>query len=442
MKTIKKILKVLGLGVAALGGIAILLLIGLVAYFIIAAPESPIVDDSDLRIDEPPIPDEENAYLAFIAATNHFDFSSKDQMCCWKYIENNRGEFAERSEIDRIVKEHEAAFLAIERIGRMNAYRLVPTSNCFGAYFPPISSMMRMNNLCRVKALRSFEEGDYDTAFGITCDSQKFFSLCTENASTLVEFLAGIGTSAKACKMFVALANADGVSDEMLEKIANRLETEFDEASLFERTYKCEYQNYGAKFLDDIELIRSLSKELRFLPVRFAFSPGMTRLLIVNAIRDELSGIRSQVNIPDKVNYLQPNWAGYFALRALMPSFDAFRDAFKKYRLATRTARTAVAVIRYARAHDGQGPQALSELVPTYLNEVPRDPFDQERELGYDREKGIVWSVGKDGDFDPFAEKVIYLSSFNRNMADYARRIDGKPIEMRKPPNRKIKKTN
>lgn len=436
-----RMLKILGWIFVSVIGLLLVGLLGLSAYFTFAAPESPIVADSDLRIDEPPIPDEENAYLAFIAATNQFDFSSKDQMCCWKYIENNRGEFAERPEIDRILKEHEAAFLAIERIGRMNAYRLVPTSNSFVAYLPPISSMMRMNNLCRVKALRSFEEGDYDTAFGITCDSQKFFSLCTENASTLVEFLAGIGTSAKACKMFVALANSDGVSNEMLEKIANRLETEFDEASLFERTYKCEYQNYGAKFLDDIAHIESISKELRFLPVRFAFSPGMTRLLIVNAIRDELSGIRSKVNIPDKVNYLQPNWAGYLALRALLPTFDAFRDSFVKYRLEVRTARTAVAVVRYARAHDGKLPQSLLELVPTFLSEVPRDPYNQERELGYDCEKGIVWSVGKEGDFDPFAEKVIYLSSFNRNMANYARRVDGEPIEMRRPSNQKNKKT-
>lgn len=442
MKTIKKILKVLGLGVAALGGIAILLLIGLVAYFIIAAPESPIVDDSDLRIEEPPIPDEENAYLAFIAATNHFEFSSEDGMRSWKYLKKDRGEFVEHSEIDRMLNEHEAAFLAIERIGQLNAYRLVPTSNVFGAYLPPISAMMRMNNLCRVKVLRSIECGDYDTAFRTLCDLQNFFSLCAENASTLWEFLVGIGTSGNSCEMFATLANADGVSDEMLEKIANRLETEFDEPSLFERTYKCEYQNYGSKFLDDVVNVQGLSKELRLFPISFAFSPGMTRLLIVNAIRDELSGRRSQVTIPETVNYLQPNWAGYLALRALMPSFDAFRDAFKKYRLATRTARTAVAVIRYARAHDGQSPQALSELVPTYLNEVPRDPFDQERELGYDREKGIVWSVGKDGVFDPLMEKVKDLFSFNRDMEKYARRIDGKPIEMRKPPNRKIKKAN
>lgn len=39
-----------------------------------------------------------------------------------------------------------------------------------------------------------------------------------------------------------------------------------------------------------------------------------------------------------------------------------------------RCARTAIAVERYRRDHEGSLPESLDELVPTYLSEIPRDP--------------------------------------------------------------------
>ena len=43
----------------------------------------------------------------------------------------------------------------------------------------------------------------------------------------------------------------------------------------------------------------------------------------------------------------------------------------------------------------GYLPDALSELVPEYLKEVPRDPFDGSP-LRYSEEKRIVYSIGND----------------------------------------------
>ena len=68
-------------------------------------------------------------------------------------------------------------------------------------------------------------------------------------------------------------------------------------------------------------------------------------------------------------------------------------------------AETALAIERY-RLAKGTLPDALGELVPAYLEAVPKDPFDGE-ELRYRRlETGyVVYSIGEDGRDDGGKER-------------------------------------
>jgi hypothetical protein len=70
-----------------------------------------------------------------------------------------------------------------------------------------------------------------------------------------------------------------------------------------------------------------------------------------------------------------------------------------------RTTQTALAIERY-RLAEGRLPQALSDLVPVYLEAIPTDPFDGQ-ELRYDvLAKGyVVYSIGEDLRDDGGAEK-------------------------------------
>ncbi len=70
-----------------------------------------------------------------------------------------------------------------------------------------------------------------------------------------------------------------------------------------------------------------------------------------------------------------------------------------------RNARTALAIQRY-RLAAGRLPDALTDLVPTYLDAVPTDPFDG-KDLRYEK-LGIgfvVYSVGQDLRDDGGTEK-------------------------------------
>ena len=63
----------------------------------------------------------------------------------------------------------------------------------------------------------------------------------------------------------------------------------------------------------------------------------------------------------------------------------------------------AVLACQSYRAKHGNLPASLDELVPEFLDEVPRDPYDGEK-LRWNAEKGYIWTKGRDGNFDGVVE--------------------------------------
>ncbi len=63
----------------------------------------------------------------------------------------------------------------------------------------------------------------------------------------------------------------------------------------------------------------------------------------------------------------------------------------------------AVLACQSYRAKHGTLPASIDELVPEFLDEVPRDPYDGEK-LRWNAEKGYFWTKGRDGDFDGTVE--------------------------------------
>jgi hypothetical protein len=95
----------------------------------------------------------------------------------------------------------------------------------------------------------------------------------------------------------------------------------------------------------------------------------------------------------------------HILLYAIMPAFSRIISINISSIAHLRTARVALAVQRY-RLATGNLPDTLEDLVPTYLDTVPKDPFDG-RSLRYEKlETGfIVYSLGLDGVDDGGTER-------------------------------------
>jgi hypothetical protein len=108
--------------------------------------------------------------------------------------------------------------------------------------------------------------------------------------------------------------------------------------------------------------------------------PSDERLLVFDSIQEDVnSGKR-----------------GGLLTRLLWPALARTLDIDTRCTAEALAARTALAVERY-RLADGHLPESLENLVPTYMEVVPRDPFDGRRLRYFTRENGfVVYSVGDD----------------------------------------------
>jgi hypothetical protein len=93
-------------------------------------------------------------------------------------------------------------------------------------------------------------------------------------------------------------------------------------------------------------------------------------------------------------------------VHSIMPALSRTHQIELRNVARLRAARTGLAVQRY-RLVAGMLPDTLADLIPTYLDAVPKDPFDG-NELRYiKRESGfVVYSIGQDLSDDGGAEQV------------------------------------
>ena len=465
--SLKSAIKILGVALLAIAGFGILSCAALCAYFHLAMPEPPVVEDGDLRIIEPAVPDDENAYAAFLAVTNRLDCSPEDRSVLSAYFMYCSG-FPKpfnswrkdgtpddcRAEVDRILSERAAGLEGLRQVVLRPKYLLIPDAD--GSFFPPISMMTLAHTLLRAQADRARERGDFAAAFTAERNGFLFATLCRDNASTLVECNLGSGLGGLSCRRMVSLANGEGVSDGLLAAVDELLKDDFDEKALFEQTVRREYVNFCCRMLDKAgepmssdELCRLLPDLLSEVPstgirtecfsysgivrisglARFAYNREMTRQDMVNVFRAGLADRDVEGLVPSPRSVFQPNFIGRIIARSVAPSFKDVRRHLKESLFALRAARTAVAIRRYGLANRGAIPSDLSALVPTYLAEVPRDPFAPDRVLGYDATVRQLWTVGVDGDFSAIDSEQTGKCDFSRKRAKCVFRFDGKRIE-------------
>lgn len=92
--------------------------------------------------------------------------------------------------------------------------------------------------------------------------------------------------------------------------------------------------------------------------------------------------------------YLSPNFVGRIFYAFTTPEFQSFLDGKFQLDGTARAMRLLVALKLFER-ENGALPERLEALCPTYLPNVPVDPFDG-KPFRYSRDKELIYSVSKD----------------------------------------------
>ena len=122
---------------------------------------------------------------------------------------------------------------------------------------------------------------------------------------------------------------------------------------------------------------------------------------------------------------LTPNHVGWLLLGAVLPTYNSLAERLARDEFGLSAAKVVVAAELYRRK-TGHRPESLDALVPKFLPSVPTDPFDHGAALKYDAERGIVWTVGVDRNFN--GEKQPGKKSYGRNRS-YVVNLDGSKVE-------------
>ena len=441
------------------------------------------LDDADLIVELDDVPDDENAFLTFMSATNYYSVArdwridlDDNQFLDYGVAFTNEAYYAAKARsltnaaehAEAILASNETFFATMSKGVRQKYYRnvspRVPPFETFS--MPPIHDFINFARLLRLKAQRELERGELDAATDTIAEIHAFGRLVLENEPSCVGYHLG-GTIQ--CYAYGKMCNAVGMglaTDTMLDRFSKlvkadaaaadadvarairgeyttvrsgldvmtrkRIESGIDwgnhALSLLYGIFGCDYSPSWTGRMTDA-FCRLIVRWPGYM--RFALHPRDTKARLILSVRKALAGEDLQSEQSGKALFA-PNCFGNGISHALVSTLQVSGEYVPRISFAQDKAMVVLAVAKWRLKNGNGNPPTLDALVPEFLPSVPADPWDREhRPLSYDPEDGVVWSVGQRGHFN----YIQYLEAhragkkgIQKELRECAFRIDGRPF--------------
>ncbi len=442
------------------------------------------LDDADLIVEFDDVPDDENAFLTFMSATNYYSVArdwridlDDNQFLDYGVAFTNDAYYAAKARsltnaaerVDALLASNETFFATMSKGVRQKYYRNVsPREPPFEIFsMPPIHTFLNFARLLRLKAQREFERGDLESATETVAEIHAFGRLAMENEPSCVGYCyfggaiqsyaygkmcdaVGMGLAtdtmldrfSKLVKADAAAADADvarairgeyttvrsGLDAMTRERIESAIDWGNHALSFLYGIFGCDYSPSWTGRVTEA-FYRVLLRWPGYM--RFALHPRATRARLVAIARKAIAGEDVSSELVSKALFA-PNCFGNGIANEFVSTLWASGKTVARIRFAQTKAMVILAVAKWRRKNGGGNPPTLDVLVPEYLAKVPVDPWDKEhRPLSYHPEDGVVWSVGQRGCFNYIkylgAHRVA-KKSIRKELPKCAFRIDGRPF--------------
>ena len=197
-------------------------------------------DDADLLWTAPDVTDEDNAFIAIMAATNlincatlgtnSWDKADMSFVSGYANINTNRDSTARRirsdpgagEKADRILADNEAFYAAFAKGLERKEFRntLPPLSKEIRFTVLPLGVFFRMSNLWRLKIQREMERGEWSAAVSDVETLHRFGRVVSDNATTIVDINVGNSIESMARSKIQDLVTCGGLTASQLARFA------------------------------------------------------------------------------------------------------------------------------------------------------------------------------------------------------------------------------
>ncbi|HPT16995.1 MAG TPA: hypothetical protein PK388_06905 [Kiritimatiellia bacterium] len=366
-------------------------------------------DETEFAAERPEVAPADNAFTYFLEATNLLVETTNAQLVA----DFLAGKAANGEELRELV-ERNAVCLARVKRGTECAICLAPPVETIDTLTPYVNPWLQMQQVLEARSRLArldgrFEDSADDLAMGL-----RFGDLVQKDASCLITYLVGVAIFSSSAESAMEMARDPAAPAEALARLAAELETmgRFDggliEALKAEHRTTCNivdgFQNRLGEVIpvgfSDLKDGKRLLARMQRYP--YCFQPNRTkqkiaeahRRLIANATRiyADMEPDEGEDDELDRLDFLRPNVFGKYLISIIVPGLDKTLEVKCRTDGILAGAKLTVACNRFAR-DKGRFPETLAELVPEYLGEVPRDPYDG-APFRYSADKELAWAVG------------------------------------------------
>jgi hypothetical protein len=395
----------------------IIFMMGIIAvgviFISIAGHDIPEVDGLDLVVQRLDVADEDNAYTYFCEATNCM-IRPGDISAVREYSYGMSTVACEQ--VVNVIVSNSQMF-AVMRRGVACDVCVVPEVD--GAeLIPYLHDWLTIGKIMGADVSYQLELGNSAAATARCVDELRFGNLVQQGSGPLIQYLVGVAVLDMGLGQAMVIARDGETSLDDLNRLAEVV------AEL--GPFNCGLVN-GAKveYRMAVYYIDKLCKELRMEDVDgmigykipkflfgrripgYVFKPNETKAAFADLCRKnianipriyadvDLSGVEDFGNERNRFFYIvKPNAVGKLMYNLIVANFRSVIE--KKCRLESKVAGVRLVVaLRIYKKKNGCLPDSLSVLVPDYIDEIPRDPYDG-KPFRYDKAGGIVYAVGGD----------------------------------------------
>jgi len=398
-----------------------------VSYLYYAADDGP-PQDADLRYTRPAVPFEENGFheLQFAEGEIWWPEGIEDR-------EMGRSEGWDSAAAAEILRKNEEALARVDEALKKPRIQM-PEVASMEARMPYLMGWRSIADLFGIRVSALLQEGKEGEALDEAMKVVRMGHLIATGDGVLIQHLVRLAIKSVGLEQVSKVLNRGKLGGVDLEPYLGRLAAYPAERAGLVTSLKLEYR-LTSRTMEMLAGNSAFGRLQGSNGLRIFLNPNRTKGLLADGYRtmieaagkipEEARSLDSLKSPPDeRLIFIFPrkNMVGIVISNLLLGTTVRAVEKLRSEELLVSKTMVLLACKIHAQKN-GKLPASLADLVPRYLKEVPRDPYDG-KPLRYSAERKIIWSVGEDlvdaggseeepeaaGQFDP-AEPTFKIES-------------------------------